>query len=110
MCADMAASIDFQKLGGPVYVGRPNGEKARDRLNLAELDREKDPVDVFVPNDTYSINSSYFLGLFGPSVVYFGSEAAFLRHYRFHALENHMDRIRAHVERALREQGILKLA
>jgi hypothetical protein len=110
MGSDVAASIDFGKLGGPVYVGRPNGERARQKLDVDSLDQATETVDVYVPDDTYSINSSYFLGLFGPSVVYFGSEESFLQHYIFHARPAHMERIRAHVERALREQGILKLA
>jgi hypothetical protein len=54
-------------------------------------------------------NRSYFLGLFGDSVVALGSMEAFLEHYRFHAPEVLMDTIRRHVERALRERGILKL-
>jgi hypothetical protein len=106
----MATSIDFAKLGGPVYVGRPNGEAARRKLLVDELDRAKEVVEVYVPDGTYSINSSYFLGLFGPSVVHFGSEESFFEHYNFHAPATHMDSIHRHAERALREQGILKLA
>jgi len=105
----VAAPIEFGKLGGPVYVGRPNGEMARRKLDIDNLDRGAETVDVRVPDDTYAINSSYFLGLFGPSVVHFGSEEAFLKHYIFHARPGLMERIHAHVERALREQGILKL-
>lgn len=102
-------SVDFSILGGPVYVGRANGEKARQKLNVRELDALDTPVDVFVPENTYSINSSYFLGLFGDSVVSFGSKRAFLGHYRFHAPEVLMESIERHVERALREKGMLKL-
>lgn len=106
----MSTSIDFAKLGGPVFVGRPNGEKARQKLGIEILDKSGSPVDVEVPANTYSINSSYFLGLFGESVVAFGSKEAFFEHYRFHASPVLMESIDRHAERALREQGVLKLA
>lgn len=103
-------SINFGKLGGPVFVGRPNGERARAKLGIAELDKSKDPIEVVVPDTTYSINSSYFLGMFGSSVVTFGSKEAFFTHYRFKAPPVLMEAIEKHADRALREQGILKLA
>jgi hypothetical protein len=102
--------IDFGKLGGPVYVGRPNGEEARQRLNVEEMDSAPGVIDVLIPEGTYSINSSYFLGLFGPSVVHFGSKAAFFEHYRFRGPAKDIDKVHLHAERALREQGVLKLA
>ena len=61
------------------------------------------------PLGTAYSNSSYFLGLFGDSVVALGAMEASLEHYSFHTPEVLMDTIRRHVERALRERGILKL-
>jgi hypothetical protein len=104
-----STSVDFGRLGGPVYVGRANGEKAREKLKMSELDSLDGAVDVRVPVGTYSINSSYFLGLFGASVVHFGSRDAFLEHYRFQAPPAMLESINRHIERALREKGILKL-
>jgi hypothetical protein len=101
--------LDFAKLGGPVYVGRANGMKARERFHIAELDETDSRVSVSVPSETYSINSSYFLGLFGPSVLRFGSAEAFFGHYEFHAAPNVRATIERHVERALRDRGILEL-
>jgi hypothetical protein len=103
-------AIDFAKLGGPVYVGRPNGEKARERLDIDKLDRVDTPINVIIPDGTYSVTSSYFLGLFGPSVVHFGSEGAFFAHYVFHGPAKDIESAHRNAERALREQGILKLA
>ena len=60
--------IDFAKLGGPVYVGRANGAAVRALLKLDALDAHDDPVIVSVPEGTYSVNSSFFLGMFGPSI------------------------------------------
>jgi hypothetical protein len=103
-------AIDFARLGGPVYVGRPNGEKARERLDVDKLDRAESAIDVLIPEGTYSVTSSYFLGLFGPSVVRFGSEEAFFAHYVFRGPAKDIESVHRHAERALREQGVLKLA
>jgi hypothetical protein len=105
----MMVSVNFSDLGGPVFVGRANGKNAREKLNVDSLDQLSEPVTVTVPENTYSINSSYFLGLFGPSVVAFGSREAFFDHYRFNAPDVVMDSIARHVSRALVERGALKL-
>lgn len=105
----MSVTVDFAKLGGPVYVGRANGKKARDKLEIDKLDLLESRIKVVVPDITYSINSSYFLGLFGPSVVAFGSQEAFFDHYVFAATDVVMESIRRHADRALAERGILKL-
>jgi hypothetical protein len=106
----MSALISFGKLGGPVYVGRSNGERAREKLGIAELDIQHEPIDVEIPENTYSINSSYFLGMFGASVVALGSTEAFFKHYKFKGPRVLLDTIESHADRALREQGVLKLA
>lgn len=78
--------IDFSELGGPVYSGRPRGAALRAKYLLDEVDRDVEAVvDVSVPDKTYSMTSSFFLGLFGPSVVQAGSREAFFRKYHFRA-------------------------
>lgn len=78
--------IDFKSLGGPVYSGRPRGVALRQRLELDTLDEDKSAVvDVNVPDSTYSMTSSFFLGLFGPSVARAGSREAFFGKYHFQA-------------------------
>lgn len=79
----MTHLIDFSKLGGPVYMGRAPGAHVRQRLKIDSLDAEADPVRVLIPEETYAVTSSFFQGMFGPSVTRFGSRPAFLQHYRF---------------------------
>lgn len=105
----MSKVINFSQLGGPVFVGRANGENARLKLGVDKLDALDESVKVSVPETTYSINSSYFLGLFGPSVVRFGSRETFFEHYEFEAPDAVMEAIERHVNRALVERGVLKL-
>jgi len=78
-------TIDFSNIGGPVYSGRPRGESLRSRFELDLVDEGNGQVDIEVPESTYSVTSSFFLGLFGPSVVRAGSSEAFFRKYHFKA-------------------------
>ncbi|MGE3349487.1 MAG: hypothetical protein AB7I35_18820 [Ramlibacter sp.] len=75
--------IDFSKYNGPVYTGRDRGERLRSELKLDAVDQSGDPVDVSIPENTYTVTSSFFLGLFGPSVLKAGSKDEFYRQYRF---------------------------
>lgn len=75
--------IDFSKYNGPVYTGRDRGARLRAQLNLDAIDRTEGTVDVSIPEETYTVTSSFFLGLFGPSVVRAGSKDQFFAKYRF---------------------------
>lgn len=97
------ARIDFSDMGGPVYAGRPRGELARKKLNVDALDKSVAPVEVVIPDGTYSLNSSFFLGLFGPSVVFFKTRDAFLKKYTFKAPQFIIDEIEKDIQRALIE-------
>lgn len=97
--------IDFRDLGMPVFTGRPRGEQARKRLRLDGV-AAGDAVDVIIPNDVYALTSSYFLGLFGPSVRKFGLEE-FQRVFRFEAPEFLKDQLSDWTLRALRDGGDL---
>lgn len=95
--------IDFANFGGPVYAGRPKGERARLSLGLDAEDRRQSVVTVTIPADTYSLNSSFFLGLFGPSVTYFSSREKFLEKYSFRAADFIMEEVERGIDRALSE-------
>jgi len=106
---DKKVIIEFAKLGGPVYIGRPRGEAARKKLNLDDIDRDGSvTVEVIIPADTYSINSSYFLGLFGDSIRAAGSREAFLKKYIFKCEEVIRESsVESGIERALHEHGFI---
>lgn len=65
-------------------TGRENGKIARDRAKLDSLDDTGVGihVDVIANSDTYSISSSFFLGMFEPSIKKLGI-AAFKEKYNF---------------------------
>jgi hypothetical protein len=103
-------SINFQQFGGPVFVGRANGAEARRKLGIDELDAAKNPIPVLIPPGTYAVNSSFFLGLFGPSLSHFESGEAFLRHYPLNGPDHVVGSLRDVINRALMSRGRLTLS
>lgn len=94
--------IDFSKLGMPVFTGRDRGESARKDLKLDKLP-PNEIVDVRIPDDTYAVTSSFFLGLFGPSVRELGGEG-FERQFRFTGPDFVLSKVQDWVYRALRDK------
>lgn len=101
--------ILFSELGGPTYIGRPNGEAARKKLKLDSLDNDSSQSFIVdIPKETFNINSSFFLGLFGKSIRNLGSKKSFLEKYKFETHGREYSVIDKSIERALRERkGIL---
>jgi hypothetical protein len=106
MPANNEKLIDFTKIEGPVYTGRDRGERLRGRLGLDAFDSSEVVVRVVVPEATYSISSSFFLGLFGPSIVKFGSKDLFLQKYKFETSAFLLGVIEKHIARALQERNL----
>jgi hypothetical protein len=97
-------TIDFSKIEGPVYTGRHRGEELRRELQLDRIDEEQQSVEVSVPSDTYTITSSFFLGLFGPSVVSAGSKDAFYARYHFQLPPFLKEIVDVYIARALQKR------
>lgn len=74
---------NYRSGGSQVFAGRDRGQKVREAAHLDEIDRDPGiEVDVIVPDDIFSINSSFFLGMFGPSIRAMGGDA-FRRRFHF---------------------------
>lgn len=99
--------IDFKQLGGPVYSGRPRGVAIRKQYALDSVDGDASAtVDIAVPDNTYSMTSSFFLGLFGPSVVKAGSSQAFFSKFHFTAKPVLQHAFTGYVENALQAKRL----
>lgn len=72
----------YRSHGTHVFSGRERGEAVREAAELDQLDSEEEPVSIVIPNDTFSVTSSFFLGMFGDSIRRLGEEQ-FREHYRF---------------------------
>lgn len=64
--------------------GKERGEQARSHFNLDSLDEQGGVVVVKVPEYVYALSSSFFLGLFSPTIKKIG-ERGFREMYKFDA-------------------------
>jgi hypothetical protein len=106
MEADMNQTIDFKKIEGLVYTGRDRGERLREVFGLDRADEANEPVEVKIPDDAYTISSSFFLGLFGPSVVKAGTKERFYQRYHFTSPEFLREAVDGYVMRALQNRNL----
>ena len=94
-------TLDLSQVSGPVYSGRDRGVALRDRYRLDEKEDAVQNVEVVIPNGTYTVSSSFFLGLFGPSVQKCGSVDLFERKFRFAAPDFLLPILHGHASLAL---------
>jgi len=85
-----------------VFSGRDNGEEARKKFNLDYADDNVKDVIVIVAHDTYSFNTSFFLGMFGPSVKKLGI-FGFKEKYQFVCEDLIQKSINNDIERAFKD-------
>ena len=104
---NVTKKIDFSNLGGPVYSGRDKGDLTRKKLNIDQLDTSDIMVKVVIPENTYSITSSFFLGLFGKSIRISGSKENFYNKYHFDMPDRFKLTFDQYTERVLREKTAL---
>jgi len=96
---------DFRRENIRVYSGRERGSAVRAKDGLDKFDREEGSMTIIIPEDTISFNSSFFLGLLGPSVRALG--AGFDKKYSFMAAEIHTADIEEGKVRARLESNVL---
>lgn len=97
--------IDLAKFGGPVYSGRPKGEAAREKIDLDKIDKDPSAIVIIrVPDNTFSLNSSFFLGLLGKSIRAAGSREKFLEKFKFKNPPHIEIDIEGGIEKALLER------
>lgn len=101
----MKQTIDLNKHGGPIYSGRGRGAQLREKLGLDEFDERGFEVEIVVPEETYTITSSFWLGLLSPSVKSLGSKEDFLEKYRVNMPERFLSKFHYCVDRALAPQS-----
>jgi hypothetical protein len=81
--------IDLSELTGDGEVrnlsGHERGLAARKKFDLDAIDARGESVVVVVPEEVYSMASSFFQGMFSASVLASGDRETFLSHYLFDA-------------------------
>lgn len=97
---------NFKNPNSRVLSGRKEGLKVREKLNLDSIDKNEQKVTVIIPDDIISLNSSFFLGLFGPSVRLL-NEFSFKNKYEFLCPDFIQSSIEDGIERALKTSNPL---
>lgn len=64
------------------FSGRPRGEFCRQELRLSARESGGEKFKILIPPDTYALNMSFFLGMFGPSVRRF-KKSGFAERFEF---------------------------
>lgn len=92
---------NYRTKGSRVFSGRDRGYSLRKKLKLDEVDCAKENIEIIIPEDIISLNSSFFLGLFGKSVRTLG-RSEFRSKYNFVCNEFIKKNIYDAIERALK--------
>lgn len=93
--------------GSIILSGRDKGEVLREKLNLDQLEQDDDEVIIIVPESIVSFNSSYFLGLFTPSIKKYKSREKFLEKYKFECDEYIDKDIEDGITEALKKNNLI---
>lgn len=91
-------------------AGKERGERAREHFKLNQLDQQPDEVEVEAPDYLDNISSSYFLGMFSPSIEKLGGEEGFLKKYKFTATQHIRRAITHGIARATMSRSRLRVS
>ena len=80
-------------------AGKERGINARVHFDIAKLDDTDTNVEVEIPDFIDGISSSFFLGLFTPSLDKLGSRERFLLKYHFQAPQEVLAQVDAAIRR-----------
>lgn len=101
--------IDFKKLAGRTYIGRPRGKLAREHFEISQYDQGGGvSVEVLFPDNVKTMSSSFFLGMFGDSVVKAESEEEFKKRFKFIAKPQILKQIDEAISRAITSMSFVR--
>ena len=91
-----------------VFTGRDRGKKVRIESNIDNLEKEFETVEIFIPENIYSINPSFFEELFVNVVTKLGKDR-FLQKFKFTSLGeyNYEKPLNEAIDRILRSKTAL---
>lgn len=99
-------TVDLSSVAGPVYSGRDRGVALREKYSLDVREDCAEIVNVIIPASAYTVSSSFFLGLFGPSVQKCGSVDKFERKFLFNAPDFLKPILHAHASLAVQNRSL----
>lgn len=97
---------DYHTSGIGVMSGRERGKRVRERIGMRKLDESASQYVIKFPEEVYQVTSSFFLGLFAPSVTALG-EDEFRDKYSFDGPKSFDEIVDYGVREALKENSPL---
>lgn len=73
-------TVDLANIAGNIFIGRRNGEAVRKLLRLETISPETHRIVIRSKPGLLAINSSFFLGVFGPDIARTGSPELFFEY------------------------------
>lgn len=104
---DNIVNVNLSDFQGRILSGRERGTNARTLKAIDELDRTNARVHVTFPTGLWSVSSSFFLGMFGPSIISAGTKEAFKNRYTFETKDSIKNLIDGYIDFALQNRNIL---
>lgn len=101
MSANHIVEIRLSDVGGPVFTGRQKGIAVRKKYKLDDLDSESSHVKIFIPEDTFSVSSSFLLGFLGESIRNLGSRDDFYSVFEIDGPSRFLRTVDSCIDRAL---------
>jgi len=95
-----------------ILSGRPNGKATRELLLIDSLDDDDNDYNVIIPQTVRTFATSFFLGLFSPSIKKLGKDE-FIKKYTFSSDAGYLkdyvkNDIEVGIEWAINEKEILR--
>jgi hypothetical protein len=100
--------IDLNEFKSPesrVYSGQDRGQTVRRKLNIRKIEEEYETIEIKIPTNTISVNTSFFLGFLGESVRQLGARNFKIK-YVFVCSDIIMNDIEIGIERALKISSV----
>ena len=96
---------------GDILSGRDIGQDIRKKIDLENLEKQYDKIEIVLPEYVIGINPSFFLGFLGDSVRNCSSKENFLDKFQIiYDIDKNtylIEDIEDGIERALKEGGLL---
>lgn len=75
--------IDLSSLKKDLFVGYSFGQSTRKNFNIDFLDNQLSIIEIIIPEETYSISSSFVRGLLEESLAKFNTKQDFYNKFHF---------------------------
>lgn len=75
--------INLGDLKKEIFTGREFGKEVRKRFNIAQYDNKNEIIQITIPDNTYSISSSFLGGMLEDSMKLFNTKDEFYKKFSF---------------------------